>query len=141
MQPTVIHPEQKPVPSRTKLERLLRPRSIALIGASSTAGSLGDCVLTNLEEADYGGDLYLVNPKRLAIHGRQCAGSIDELPQGVDCAVLAVPGTAVLASLRACAARGFGSAIVFSAGFAEAGEQGHAEQAEMVRIAHEHELL
>src|SRR3954453_3745998 len=86
-----------------QIDRLLRPRSIALIGASSTAGSLGDCVLTNLEEAGYSGELYLVNPKRLVIRGRPCVGLIDELPQGIDCAVLAVPGAAVLASLRACA--------------------------------------
>src|SRR5206468_2051832 len=125
----------------TQIDRLLRPRSIALIGASSAAGSLGDCVLTNLEEAGYRGDLYLVNPRRPVIRGRQCAGSIDELPQGVDCAVLAVPGAAVLASLRACAALGFGSAIVFSAGFAEGGKQGRAAQAELVRIAQQGEML
>jgi acyl-CoA synthetase (NDP forming) len=124
-----------------QIDRLLRPRSIAIVGASSTAGSLGDCVLTNLEETGYEGDLFLVNPKRLVIHGRQCAGSIAELPQGVDCAVLAVPGAAVLPSLRACAAQRFGAAIVFSAGFGEAGEQGRAAQAEMVSIAREHRML
>lgn len=124
-----------------KLDRLLRPRSLALIGASSTPGSLGECVLTNLEEAGYAGEVFLVNPKRAVIHGRQCAGSIDELPRSLDCAVLAVPGAAVLPSLRACAARGFGSAIVFSAGFGEAGEEGRAAQAEMARIASEHDMV
>ncbi len=124
-----------------QLDRLLRPCSVALIGASATSGSLGECVLTNLEQANYSGDLYLVNPKRPFIHGRQCAGSIDELPEGVDCAVIAVPRAAVIPSLRACAARGFGSTIVFSAGFSEAGEQGRAAQAEMARIAREHDMV
>src|SRR6516162_339850 len=124
-----------------QLDRLLRPRSLALIGASATSGSLGECVLTNLEDAGYSGEVFLVNPKRAVIHGRQCAGSIDELPRELDCAVLAVPAAAVLPSLRACAARGFGSAIVFSAGFGEAGEEGRAAQAEMTRIARKHDMV
>ena len=124
-----------------KLERLLRPRSIALVGASATPGALGESVLINLEEAAYGGDLYLINPKRPMVHGRQCLGAIEELPSGIDCAVLAIPGTAVLASLRACAAKGIRSAIVFSAGFAEAGEGGRAAQQEAARIAEEHDMI
>ncbi len=123
------------------MDRLLRPRSIALIGASATPGSLGECVLANLEEAGYSGELHLVNPKRPVIHGRMCLGSIDELPAGIDCAVLAVPGAAVIASTRACAQKGFGSVIVFSAGFAETGEQGLAAQRELASIAQEHNLV
>jgi len=139
MEPDAIEIDQKQI-ARERLNRLLRPRSIALIGASSTPGSLGESVLTNLEEADYRGDVYLVNPKRLTIHGRQCLGAIEELPQGIDCAVLAIPGGAVLASVRACAAREIKSAIVFSAGFAEAGEEGRAAQCELAYIAQEHEI-
>ncbi|HET7102911.1 MAG TPA: CoA-binding protein, partial [Terracidiphilus sp.] len=85
------------------MERLLRPRSIALVGASAKAGSLGEAVLLNLMNSAYGGELYLVNPKRPVIHGRECLGAIDELPEGVDCAVLAIPGSAVLEATRACA--------------------------------------
>ena len=84
--------------------RLLRPGSIALIGASATPGSLGECVLDNLEKSGYAGELHLVNPKRPVIRGRASLGSIEELPEGIDCAVLAIPGGAVLAlgaSLRA----------------------------------------
>ena len=125
----------------TKLDRLLRPRSIALVGASSTAGSLGESVLLNIEDAGFGGDLYLVNPKRPTIHGRTCFGSIDELPPGVDCAVLAIPGTAVVSAVRSCATRGIGSAIVFSAGFSEAGVEGREAQSELARIARDHNIL
>jgi acyl-CoA synthetase (NDP forming) len=82
-----------------------------------------------------------VNPKRPFVRGRQCLGSIQELPDGIDCAVLAVPGSAVLASLGACAAKGVRSAIVYSAGFAEAGEEGRAAQLEMSRIAREHGMV
>ena len=140
MEPNAIEMEQKQI-ERERLERLLRPRSIALIGASSTPGSLGESVLTNLEEAGYRGDLFLVNPKRPTIHGRECLGAIEELPQGIDCAVLAIPGSAILVSARACAANGVKSVIVFSAGFAEAGEEGRAAQCELARIADEHEMV
>ncbi len=124
-----------------KLDRLLRPRSVALVGASVKPGSLGDCVLTNLEGAGYPGELHLVNPKRPIIRGRTCLGSIEELPAGVDCAVLAIPGPAVVESVRACAMRGVGSAIVFSAGFAEAGEAGRSAQLELQGIAREHGMI
>ncbi len=123
--------------AQSNVNRLLRPRSIALVGASSKPGSLSETVLENLERAEYSGTLHLIHPKRPVIRGRQCLGSVEELPVGVDCAVLAIPGSAVLASVRACAERRVGSVIVFAAGFAEAGEQGQAEQRELNQIARE----
>ena len=122
----------------TSIVRLLRPRSVAIVGASPTPGALGASVLENLERADYGGDIHLINPKRAEINGRPCRPSIDELPLGVDCAVLAIPHAAVLESVRACARRGVGGVIIFSAGFAEGGEEGRAEQVEIARIAFDH---
>ena len=127
--------------TRAKFERLLRPRSIALIGASAKPGSLGECVLDNLEKSGYEGELYLVNPKRPVIRGRASMGSIEELPEGIDCAVLAIPSSAVIEAARACGERGIGSLIVFSAGFAERGEEGKEAQRELARIAEEHEML
>ena len=68
---------------------------------------------------------------------RPCLKSIDDLPDGVDVAVLAIPRVAVLASITALAKRGVGGAIIFSAGFAEGGEEGLAEQREIARVASE----
>ena len=82
-----------------------------------------------------------MNPKRPLIRGRASLGSIEELPQGIDCAVLAIPGGVVLASARACAQRCVGSLIVFSAGFAEGGEEGREAQSELARMAEEHGML
>lgn len=121
--------------------RLLRPRSVAIVGASPTPGALGAAVLENLERAGYAGDIHLINPKRAEIGGRPCKASVDDLPMGVDCAVLAIPNAAVLESVRACARRGVGGVIIFSAGFAEGGEQGRAAQAEIARIAREHNMI
>ena len=127
--------------TRSPIYRLLRPRSIALIGASSTPGSLGECVLLNLENAGYDGELYLVNPKRPVIRGRSTLGSIEDLPTSIDCAVLAIPGSAVVEAARACARREVGSLIVFSAGFAENGESGKDAQRELASIARDHNMI
>lgn len=123
------------------LSRLLSPRSVVIVGASPTPGALGNSVLRNLERHGYAGDIHLINPKRDDIDGRPCLKSIDELPHGVDAAVLAIPGPAVLGAVQALAARGVGAAIIFSAGFAEGGEEGLAAQAEVARIAHEHGMV
>jgi acyl-CoA synthetase (NDP forming) len=140
MKQGLIEVDEKRI-ARGRLNRLLQPQSVALVGASATPGSLGESVLANLEESNYRGEIYLINPKRPVIHDRVCLGSIDEMPEGVDCAVLAIPGPSVVASLRACAAKGVGSAIVFSAGFAEAGVGGRTAQSELARIAREYHLV
>ena len=124
-----------------RLDRLLRPRSIALIGASATPGSLGESVLINLEKAGYAGELYLVNPKRPMIHGSECLGSIEELPEGVDCAVLAIPGAAVLASVRACAQKARRKRHRLLGRFCGGGEEGREAQRELARIAREHGMI
>lgn len=123
------------------LDRLLRPRSVAIIGASAKPGSLGASVLSNLERYGYGGAIHLVNPTRATIGDRPCLPSVDALPEGVDVAVLAIPRPAVLESIRALAVRGVGSAIIFSAGFAEGGDEGKTEQAEIARIARESGMI
>jgi acetate---CoA ligase (ADP-forming) len=121
--------------SREQMNRLLRPRSIAVIGASPGPMGLGASVLANLAECGYAGELHLVNPKYQEIGGRPCLASPDELPVDVDCAVLAIPRPGVQNALEACARRGVGAAIVFSAGYAEAGETGCAEQERIREIA------
>src|SRR5271155_1078728 len=62
------------------IERLLRPRSVAIVGASATPGALGASVLANLDRAKFQGDIHLINPKRNEIGGRRCLKSPDELP-------------------------------------------------------------
>src|SRR5947208_12212887 len=127
--------------SRAALERLLRPRSVAIVGASPTPGSLGAAVLANLERAGYDGAIHLINPKRQEIAGRPCLPSPEQLPLGVDVAVLAIPRAGVLEAVRQLATRKVAAVIVFSAGFAEGGEQGLADQRELVRIARANNLI
>ncbi len=129
------------VAGRPPIDRLLRPRSVAIVGASPTPSSFGASVLANLENAGFSGELYLINPRRSEIHGRPCLPSIDALPQGVDCAVLAIPRASVLEGVAACGRRGVGGVIIFSAGFAESGAEGRAEQEKLAAIAHDHDML
>lgn len=128
-------------PSASAITRLLRPKSVAIVGASPTPGALGNSVLKNLVGAGYGGEIHLINPKRSEIEGRPCLSSINALPKNVDCAVLAIPHAAVLDAVRACAKQGVGGIVIFSAGFAEGGEEGRAEQAEIARIAGVHGMV
>lgn len=130
------HARPSALPSGS-LERLLRPRSVAIVGASDKPGALGASVLSNLDRSGYAGAIHLINPKRTEIGNRPCLASIDDLPDGVDAAVLAVPRAAVLPSIEALARRRVGAAVIFSAGFAEGGEEGLADQGEITRIASE----
>jgi acetate---CoA ligase (ADP-forming) len=127
--------------NRAPIDRLLRPRSVAIVGASSAATSFGASVLANLQNAKFSGDLYLINPKRSEIHGHPCLPSIEALPPGVDCAVLAIPRSSVLEAVTACARQGVGAVIVFSSGFAESGPQGKEEQEEIAAIAKKHGMI
>lgn len=123
------------------IARLLTPKSVVIVGASPTPGALGASVLANLERHRFTGDIHLINPKRDTIGDRPCLKSIEELPHGVDAAVLAIPGPAVVPALHALAARGVGAAVIFAAGFAEGGDEGLAAQAEITRIAAEHDMV
>lgn len=117
------------------IARLLRPGSVAVVGASDKPGALGASVLGNLDRNGFSGAVHLINPNRETIGTRRCLASLADLPEGVDVAVLAIPQPAVLEAVRGLAERKCGAAIVFSAGFAEGGAAGLAEQAEMARIA------
>lgn len=124
-------------PDHAMITRLLRPRSIAVVGASDKPGALGASVLGNLDRNHFAGEVYPINPNRSVIGARPCLTSIDALPEHVDVAVLAIPRAGVLEAIRALAARRCGAVIVFAAGFAEGGPEGVAEQVEIARIAAE----
>lgn len=119
------------------LERLLRPRSVAVVGASDKPGALGTTLLSNLDANGYSGAVYPINPKRETLGGRDCLPGIEALPEGVDAAVLAIPRAGVLDAVKALAERKVGGVVIFAAGFAEGGPEGLAEQREIARIARE----
>lgn len=123
--------------AHSAINRLMKPRSIAILGASDRPGSLGASVLTNLERAGFSGDIHLVNAKRDTIGDRPCVRTVDDLPAGIDVAILAIPQAGVLDAVRSLATRDCGAAVIYSAGFAEGGAEGMAQQQEIGRIARE----
>ena len=127
-------------PPRNAVERLLRPRSIAIVGASTNREALGTRVLANLR-ARFTGDIHLINPKRPVIEGITALASVDELPDGVDAAVLAIPRAGVVAAVEALGKRGCGGIVIFSAGFAEAGPEGKADQDRLAVLAQQYGMV
>ncbi|MFM2278993.1 MAG: pimeloyl-CoA synthetase [Pseudomonadota bacterium] len=119
------------------LSSLLAPRSIALVGASENAARIGGRPLRYLREAGFAGAVYPVNPNRETVQGYQAFASIQALPETPDVAILAVPAAATVQAVRECADRGIGSAIVFSAGFAETSDEGRVMQETIAGIARE----
>jgi acyl-CoA synthetase (NDP forming) len=118
-----------------QLDRLLRPRSVAIVGVSPEPGHMGGSVLANLERCGFAGAIHLISRSRAEINGRPCVGSIDDLPKGVDIAVLVIPQSAVIDAIAACGRRGVGAAIVFASGYGETGDAGRAEQDRLTAAA------
>jgi acetate---CoA ligase (ADP-forming) len=115
--------------------KFLRPRSVAIVGISSRAGSAGQVILQALKLNKFEGDIHLVGRTSEPIDGRRVLKSADELPEGVDLAVFTLPAAAVREAIEACARRKVGSAMIFAAGFAEVGD--HATQDAVTKTARE----
>jgi acyl-CoA synthetase (NDP forming) len=115
------------------VERLMRPKSVAIIGISSKPGSAGHTVLANLTLNKFPGDIHLVGRSGGEIEGRKVHTSIDELPEGVGLAVFTLPAAGVKEALEGCARRKVKAAVVFASGFAEVGNT--AAQEELQKIA------
>ena len=117
-----------------ELARLLHPRSIAVVGASTRAGSFGERVLVNL--ADFAGPVHAVNPRYDRIGDRPCHPTIAAIGNQVDCVVIAAAREAVEPLVRDAAAAGAGGVIVFASGYAEIGTaERRAEQDRLTAIA------
>lgn len=124
-----------------QIDRLLRPKSVAVIGASDRHGALGCTLLNNLVQYKFDGAIYPVNPKRDELQGLKVYHTVNDLPQGVDCAVLAIPRPFVIETVRDLAKNGCGAVVIYAAGFSEAGEEGAKDQAELARIAEEYGIV
>src|SRR5690606_15310811 len=112
--------ETRPVYRHQDLKRLLAPRSVAVLGASSNATSFGSKTLDNLVRY-FDGPVYPINPKYGELGGRLCYPSISSLPEPPDCVVIAVPRDAVETCVEECAAAGVGGVVIYASGYAETG--------------------
>jgi acetate---CoA ligase (ADP-forming) len=116
------------------MDRLLSPRSIAMVGASNNEESIGGWVFANLARA-FAGSLYPVHPRDAEVQGRPAYNSVSALPEPVDLAVVVVPAPSVPAVIGECAEKGVGGAVVITAGFAESGAAGAALQEQITGTA------
>ncbi|MBM3573213.1 MAG: CoA-binding protein, partial [Alphaproteobacteria bacterium] len=119
------------------LRPLMAPRSVAVIGATERPQH-GSMAFRNLTRAGFAGKTYAVNPRYQTVFGHPCYPDLKSLPEIPDCAVLAIAATALPGLLREAGTLGLRAAVVFSAGFAEAGEAGRALQRELADIANQY---
>ncbi len=117
------------------LRPLLAPRSVALVGATEGAGTLGAIVYRNLAAGGLRGALYAVNPKHREIFGQRAYARLTDLPRPPDVAVVVTPAHTVPGIVEDAAAAGVKAAVVLSSGFGEAGAEGRALQEEVLKAA------
>jgi acyl-CoA synthetase (NDP forming) len=114
-------------------DALLRPRSIAVLGASERP-SIGRSIMTSLEKLGFEGSVYPINPKYAEILGRPCYPSMKDIPEAPDVVAFCVSSARVLENMEFAAERGARGAVVYDGGFAEQGEEGCALQAAVTAV-------
>ena len=114
-------------------ESLFYPKSIAIVGASGTVGSVGYSLVQN-STAQFKGKIYLVNPKSTTILGLPCVARIGDIPDPIDLVVCAVPAPIVATIVEQAGKKGVKAMIIISAGFKEAGEDGAKREKELVEL-------
>ncbi len=122
---------------REAIQRLISPRSIAIIGASADFAKINGRPFKHLLDKGYAGRILPVNPKYPEIAGLPCYPSIEALPEATDLAIVAVPAREVVASIALLGSRGIRAAVIFSSGFGEMGIEGKALEAALIEQAHE----
>jgi acetyltransferase len=111
----------------------MRPKSIAVVGASGTPGKIGYTVLKNLLESKYEGKIYPINPTNDEILGMKCYASVMDVPEAIDAAVITVPAKFSAKVTEECGKKGIKGLIVITSGFSEVGDK--ALEDEMIAIA------
>ncbi len=116
------------------LDVFVRPRSVAVIGATETPGTVGRALVENLLASTFGGRVFPVNPKRATVLGQTAYPRLADVPAEVDLAVIATPAATVPGIIRECIEADVQAAIIISAGFKETGSAGAALEAEIRQL-------
>lgn len=123
-----------------ELEEVFAPKSVAVIGASNTPGTVGASLFRNILTAGYQGVVYPVNPKWKSVSGVRCYAKVEELPDVPDLAVVIVPAEHVAGVAESLGRLGTRGLVVISAGFREIGGAGVAREDELIRIARQYRM-
>lgn len=119
----------------TQLDKIFYPKTVAVIGATETEGSVGRTVFSNLLKTPFGGKVYPVHPKRSEVLGVEAYPSVKAVPEALDLVVIVTPAKTVPGIISECADLGIPAAIVISAGFKELGEPGEKLEKEILESA------
>ena len=120
------------------LNLLFAPRSVAVIGATNRAGSVGHAVFANIFKHGYAGVVYPVNPRLPSVMSVKAFPSVLDIPDTVDLGIIIVPRGSVSGVMRECAQKGIKAAIVITAGFKELGGAGAQTEREVLKAARDH---
>src|SRR6266498_3809255 len=116
------------------MEAFLSPRSVAVIGASRSRGTIGGEVFHNLLVTGFNGPVYPVNPGADVVQSVPAYSTVGDVPGPVDLAVIVVPASLVVEAAHQCGEKGVRALVVISSGFAETGEEGRARQRELLAV-------
>jgi acetyltransferase len=125
------------------LSFFFNPKSVAIIGASTSPEKLGHAVLRNMIDCGYpssGGKLYPINPKADEILGYKAYKSVENVPDDIEMAVIVIPHPYVPAALRSCGEKGIKGVVIISAGFREAGLEGVERERELIQIGKDYNM-
>jgi acetyl coenzyme A synthetase (ADP forming)-like protein len=120
------------------MNRIMQPKSLAVIGASSEAGKIGNSVMKNLINGGYKGNIYPIHPKATEILGYKAYASVKDVPGEIDTAVFAIPAKFVASALVECGEKKIAGAVLIPSGFAETGQ--HEMQQELVQIGRKYNI-
>jgi acetate---CoA ligase (ADP-forming) len=113
-----------PLPMPPSLDAIFRPRSVALVGATTRAHAIGAEILKNILDLDFNGELFPVNNRAGVVRSMRAYKSVSEIPAAVDFAILVVPKESVIETVDACGEKGVKGVVIITAGFREVGGEG-----------------
>lgn len=120
------------------LNALLKPKSVAVIGASAKPGKIGHTVLDNIIKSGYKGFVYPINPGETEILGLKCYSSVMDVGKPIDSAIITVPAQFVLKVVEECGKAGVKGLSIITSGFAEVGN--HQLEDDLVKLAHQYQM-
>ena len=123
---------------KSSLDAIFRPKSVAVIGASTQAGTIGRETLHNILLAEYNGKVFPVNPKAPVIHSIKAYSTVLDVPDSVDLAIIIVPKHHVKDVAKQCGEKGVKGIVVISAGFSEVGVEGRKRELELLAVVREY---
>ena len=118
-------------------DKFFSPKSICVIGASSTTGKPGNVVVKNIKDLGFSGNVYLVNPRGGDIEGYKVYKSVDELPANIDQAVITLPASLAPETVKSLGKKGVKAIVLAASGFSEVDQVGEALQDELIEAIKE----